>query len=92
MTKNKRVSDKKRKRITRGIRHREENWRKLYPEVRGKVVDWIHMFSEEGVLFFSVQFQDGTNFAVSHTVEFRQLTCEYSNRKSGDVVVLKEYR
>jgi hypothetical protein len=84
--------NKQAKKRKQTIERREEQWRKLYPEVRGKVVDWIHMFSEEGVLFFSVQFQDGTNFAASHTVEFRQLTCEYSNRKSGDVVVLKEYR
>jgi hypothetical protein len=92
MTKSKRVSKKKLKRITRGIKYREERWRKLYPEVRGKVVDWVHMWSEEGILWFSVQFQDGTNFAASHTAEFRQFTCEYSDRKSGDVIVLKEYR
>jgi hypothetical protein len=33
---------------------------KKYPDVRGKVVDWVEHEFEEGTLYIHVRFQDGT--------------------------------
>src|SRR5207249_548169 len=40
-----------------------EELRKVYPEVRGKVVDFISHTVTDGTLYVSVRFTDDTNFS-----------------------------
>lgn len=85
------TSAKERNAIQKRIKKREHRLRKKYPEIRGKVVDWINHWTEEGLLFFCVQFKDGTNFAVccSHTYVLHSV--DLTDRSSGDEVFIKDY-
>jgi hypothetical protein len=57
------LTPKESREIHRRIRKRREELRQRYPEVHGKVVDFISHSIEDRTLFFSVAFKD-TNILV----------------------------
>jgi hypothetical protein len=73
------------------IEQKYDRLRKMYPEIRGKKVDFVKHWMEEGILFFSIRFMDGTNFGVQYEPTAKLVGVEYSDMKSGDMVILKEY-
>jgi hypothetical protein len=77
--------------ITKRIEEKYDRFRKMYPEVRGKKVDFIKHWMEENILFFSVRFMDGTNFCIQYEPTVELVGAEYSDMKTGDTVILKEY-
>src|SRR5208283_947606 len=54
------ITAKESRRIDKRIRKHREKLRKRYPEVHGKVVDYISHSIDDGTLFFSVAFKDKT--------------------------------
>src|SRR5258708_35687657 len=58
------ITDKESRKIDKRIRKHREKLRQRYPEVHGKVVDYISHSIEDGTLFFSVAFKDKTNFSL----------------------------
>jgi hypothetical protein len=73
------------------IEQKYDRWRRKYPEIRGRKVDFVKHWMEEGILFFSVRFMDGTDFSVQYEPTAELIGVDYSDIKSGDMVILKEY-
>lgn len=85
------ISAAEHKRLERRIKKRHEKLRRRYPEVHGKRVDWISHWYEEGLCFFNVRFTDGKEFCVAcHPVIITD-TVEFSDMKSGDEVIIRQY-
>jgi hypothetical protein len=85
------ISAEEHRRIHERIKKKHEKLRKRYREVHGKRVDWISHWYEEGLCFFSVRFTDGKEFSVAcHPVMVTD-TIEFSDMKTGDEVILREY-
>ena len=73
------------------IEQKYDRWRRKYPEIRGKKVDFVKHWMEEGLLFFAIRFMDGTNFCVQYEPTAELMGIDYSDMKTGDTVILKEY-
>ena len=85
------ITAKERRRIDRSIKKKYERFRRKYPEVHGKKVDWISHWYEEGLCFFSVRFTDGKNFSVACHPVIVTDTIDFSDMKTGDEVIIREY-
>jgi len=77
--------------INKQIEEKYDQFRKRYPEVRCKKVDFIKHWMEENILFVSIRFMDGTNFCIQYEPTVELVGVEYSDMKTGDTVILKEY-
>ena len=78
-------------RLERRIKKKHEKLRRRYPEVHGKTVDWISHWYEEGLCFFNVRFTDGKNFSVACHSLIVTDSVDFSDMKTGDDVVIREY-
>ena len=85
------ITAKERRRIDKSIKKKYEAFRRKYPEVHGKKVDWISHWYEEGLCFFSVRFTDGKNFSVACHPVIVTDTIDFSDMKTGDEVIIREY-
>lgn len=77
--------------IDNRIKKREDKHRRHYKEVHGKKVDFVKHWVEENILFVSVRFLDGTNFSIQYEPTVELAGVDYSDMRSGDEVILKEY-
>lgn len=73
------------------IESRLDRLRRRYKEIRGKRVDWIDHHFEDGWLYVGVRFMDGTHFSLQFTARIATEGAEFSDRSSGDDVILKTY-
>lgn len=73
------------------IKKKHEKLRRRYPEVHGKRVDWISLSHEDGLCFFNVRFTDGKEFSVACHPVIVTDTIDFSDMKTGDEVILREY-
>lgn len=76
---------------TRSIEHRLDRLRNRYKEIRGKRVNWIDHRFEDGWQYVGIQFMDGTHFSLQFTSKIETEGIEFSDRSSGDNVILREY-
>lgn len=58
---------------------REARLRRKYPEVHGKVVDFITHTIDDGTLYFTVRFTDQTSFCVRYACDMFAVGPELSN-------------
>lgn len=86
-----RITAKERRDIERRSRQREELLRRKYPEVHGKVVDFITHTIDGGTLYFTVRFNDQTSFCLRYACDMFVVGADLSNRQSGDCHILREY-
>ena len=85
------ISAAEHRRLDRRIKKKHEKLRRRYREVHGKKVDWISHWHEEGLCFFDVRFTDGKNFSVTcHPVMVTD-DISFSDVKTGDAAILREY-
>lgn len=75
----------------RSRENRLDRLRRRYKEVRGRRVDWIDYCFEDGWLCVGVQFMDGTHFSLQFSPVIETEGIEFSDRSSGDDVILREY-
>jgi len=68
-----------------------EELRKVYPEVRGKIVDFISHTITDGTLYVSVRFTDDTNFSIRYASNMFVVGVDLSDRKTGDMNMIREY-
>ncbi len=61
-----RISAKEQRELAKRIKKRYEKLRKVYPEVHGKVVDFITHTIDDGTLYFTVRFKDKTSFCLRY--------------------------
>ena len=52
------ITAKERRKIRKSIKKKYDGFRKRYPGVHGKVVDFITHSIEDGTLYFSLRFKD----------------------------------
>lgn len=83
---------KDRAKIAQRIRKRNERLRGRFPEVHGKVVDFIDQSIEDGSLYISVRFKDQTDFCLRYTSKLFAEGAEYCHVELGDYDVIRRYR
>jgi hypothetical protein len=86
-----RVTSKERKEIAKQIEKEREKLRKLYPEVHGKVVDFIRHGVIDGTIYISVRFMGETNFSIRYAPNMFVVGVELSDWKSGNMNMIREY-
>src|SRR5262245_3875269 len=84
------ITAKERKQIAKQIKMGRKQFRKVYPEVHGKVVDFITHGVSDGTLYVSVRFSDNTNFSIRYGSEMFVVGVDLSDLKTGDLVVIHE--
>jgi len=85
------ITTKERRSIEKSIKEKYDRFRQKYPEIRGKRLDFVNHFIEEGILFLSIRFMDGTNFCIQYEPTIDLMGVEYSDMKTGDAVILNDY-
>ena len=85
------ITAKERMEIDRRIQKRREQRRKRYPEVHGKVVDYINHSVEDGTLFFTVAFKDKTHFSLRFACEMFIVGADFGDMRTGDLEIIREY-
>jgi hypothetical protein len=85
------VSARERRKIDKRIKKRYEWLRKRYPEVRGKVVDFISHSIEDGTVYFTVRFKDKTDFSLRYACDTFVVGADLCDVKTGDYEMIREY-
>ena len=85
------IASKERKEIAKQINKGREELRKVYPEVRGKVVDFISHMVTDGTLYVSVRFTDDTNFSIRYASNMFVAGVDLTDWKTGDMNMIREY-
>ena len=79
-----------RKRIDKRINKKYERFRRRYPEVHGKVVDFITHSIEDGTLYFSVRFKGKTDFSLRYACDMFVVGADFCDFKTGDFEMIHE--
>jgi hypothetical protein len=85
------VTARERRKIDKRIKQRYKRLRKRYPEVRGKVVDFISHSIEDGTLYFNVRFKDKTDFSLRYACDMFVAGADFCDVKTGDSEMIREY-
>ncbi len=65
--------------------------RRRYPEVHGKVVDFISHSIEDGTLYFAVRFSDKTEFSLRYACDMFIVGADFCDFKTGNFEMIREY-
>jgi hypothetical protein len=85
------ISAKKRREIKNLVAKRYAKYRKDYPEIRGKKIDWVTAHIEEGLLYVGLRFTDKTYFSLQFSPEIVTDGIEFSDMSTGDNKILRTY-
>ena len=85
------IAAKERKEIATRIKKKRKQLRKVYPEVHGKVVDFITHGVSDGTLYVSIRFTDNTNFSIRYGSEMFVVGVDFSDWKTGNMILIREY-
>ncbi|MGH9686527.1 MAG: hypothetical protein ACRD5K_05485 [Candidatus Acidiferrales bacterium] len=85
------ISAKEHKRLNGAIKKRYERFRRKYPEVRGKVVDFITQSIEDGTLYIGIRFKDKTDFSLRYACDMFIVGADICDVKTGDYEMIREY-
>ena len=80
-----------RKKLHKLMKERLEMRRKKYPEVRGKVVDYISHAIDDGMLSINVCFKDKTIFSFRFACDLFIVGADLSDWKTGNYDIIREY-
>jgi len=65
--------------------------RKKYPEIHGKVVDFVQQSISDGILYVGIRFIDKTLFSLRYACDMSIVTADYLDGKTGDYKIIREY-
>ena len=85
------TSAEQRQELDRQTKRLYDRLRRRYPEVHGKVVDFISHSIEEGTLYFAIRFTDMTEFSLRCACEAFVAGIDFSDWKSGNGEIIREY-
>src|ERR1700756_2568207 len=85
------ISPAEHRRLKRRIKKKYDRFRRRYPEVHGKVVDFITHSIEDGTLYFSVRFKDKTDFSLRYACDMFVVGADFCDFKTGDFEMIREY-
>jgi len=85
------ISAKERRKINKSITKHLKRLRRRYPEVHGKIVDFISHSLEDGTLYFTVRFKDKTDFSLRYACDMFVVGADFCDVKTGDFEMIREY-
>jgi hypothetical protein len=85
------VSANEREKIDKRIKKRDERFRRRYPEVHGRIVDFITHSIEDGTLYFTVRFKDKTDFSLRYACDMFIIGADFCRVRTGDFEMIREY-
>ena len=85
------ISAEKNSGLDEGIKKRHEVLRRRYPEVHGKVVDFINNSIEDGAIYVSVRFTDKTEFSLRYACNLFIAGADLCDAKTFDFDIIREY-
>jgi hypothetical protein len=77
--------------IDKWIKKRDERFRRRYPEVHGRIVDFITHSIEDGALYLTVRFKDNTDFSLRYACDMFVIGTDFCHLKTGDFEMIREY-
>jgi len=85
------VSAQQRRELDQRTKKLYDRLRRRYPEVHGKVVDFISHSVEDGTLYVAVRFTDMTEFSFRFTSKMFVAGIDLSDWQTGDGDIVREY-
>ena len=85
------ITARERRRIDKAIKRKYARFRRKYPEVHGKVVDFITNSIEDGMLYFTVRFTDKTDFSLRYACDMFVVGADFCDFKTGNFEMIREY-
>ena len=85
------ITVEERRKLDERIRDKHQKQRNRYPEIYGKVVDWIHHYIEDGTLYVCIRFQDKTDFALEFSPQIVRVGTELCDSAKDDFDVIRNY-
>ena len=82
---------KEHREIEKQIARRQEQLRNVYPEIHGKVVDFITHTVTDGTLYVSIHFKDRTNFSIRYGCDMFVVGVDLSDWRDGNCNIIREY-
>jgi len=82
---------KERKKIQKKIERTYDKLRNKYPEIRGKVVDFVQQSVSDGIVYVGIRFTDKTVFSLRYACDMLIVGADYLDAKTGDYEVIREY-
>ena len=86
-----RITVKDRRKIKDEIERANAKLRRKYPEIHGKVVDFIQESVSDRILYVGIQFTDKTVFSLRYASDVSIISADYLDSKTGDYAVVREY-
>ena len=80
-----------RREIEERVKKCHERLRNRYPEIHGKVVDWVSHSFEDDSLFVSVRFMDKTEFSLQFSPKIEIDSVDLSDMRTGNFDMIREY-
>jgi hypothetical protein len=84
-------TSKERRKLYKHMEKRLDVRRRKYPEVRGKVVDYISHSIDDGILCMNVCFKDKTLFSLRFACDMFIIGADLSDWKTGNYEIIREY-
>jgi len=85
------MSAKERRKIAQSTKKLYDRLRRRYPEVHGKVVDFISHSIEDGTLYFAVRFSDKTEFSLRYACDMFVVGADFCDFKTGNFEMIRKY-
>jgi len=81
----------RRREIAERVKKCHERRRNTYPEIHGKVVDWVSHSFEEDMLVVTIRFMDKTEFSLEFSPNISTDSVDLSNLAKGNFELIREY-
>ena len=85
------ITAKERRELDKSIKKKYDRFRRRYPEVHGRVVDFITHSIEDGTLYLTVRFKDKTDFSLRYACDMFVVGADFCDFKTGDFEMIREY-
>ena len=85
------ISQAERVKIAKRLAKRYELWRRKYPEVRGKVVDFVSNSVDDGTLYFTIRFTDKTELTLQYRSRMLASGADLFDVETGDLNLIRRY-
>lgn len=85
------ASAKQRRELDQRSKRLYDRLRRRYPELHGKVVDFITHSIEDGTLYLGIRFRDKTDFSLRYTCGMFVVGADLCDISTGDYENIREY-
>ena len=88
------ITAKERLKLDREHEKRKDRLRKQFPEIHGKLLDYVTHSYEDGWVYVNLYFTDGTNFSLDFTINEPAIvpkTIEFGKYVDGDYENIRTY-